>query len=211
MRTITILVPETAVPAAIVDPRYMFSAVNEFHREAGLPLPFKIQLAALSNEVVLNQGNIIVKPDLLLKDVAETDLLIIPALSGDMEKAIAKNKNAIPFIISHYKNGAEVASLCVGAFLLASTGLLNGKSCSTHWLYANTFEKLFPEVTLTDNKVIVDQNGIYSSGGAMAYWNLLLYLVEKYTGKEISNRCSNRSNRLVAGSAAVRIRRRLSR
>ncbi len=186
MRTITILVPETAVPAAVVDPRYMFSAVNAFHREAGLPIPFKIQLAAMSNEVVLNDGNIIVKPDLLLKDVTETDLLIIPALSGDMEAAIAKNKDALPFIVAHYKNGAEVASLCLGAFLLASTGLLNGKSCSTHWLYANAFENLFPEVTLTDDKVIVDQNGIYSSGGAMAYWNLLLYLVEKYTGKEMA-------------------------
>jgi transcriptional regulator GlxA family with amidase domain len=186
MKTVTILIAETAVPAAIVDPRYMFTAVNEFHRAAGLELPFKVQLAAAKHEVVLNQGSFSVRPDVLLQDVKSTDLIIIPALSGDMEEAISLNKELIPWVQDQYKNGAEVASLCVGAFLLASTGLLNGKSCSTHWMFAPTFRKLFPEVSLADDRVIVDQNGIYSSGGAMAYWNLLLYLVEKYTNKEMA-------------------------
>ncbi len=186
MKTISILIPETAIPAAIVDPSYMFNAVNEFHRGVGLPVPFKVQLVAAKREIFLNQGTISVRPDLLLADVSETDLIIIPALSGDMEAAIALNSDLIPWVVNRYKSGSEVASLCVGAFLLASTGLLNGKSCSTHWMFANQFRQLFPEVTLADDRVIVDQNGIYSSGGAMAYWNLLLYLVEKYTNKEMA-------------------------
>lgn len=186
MKTISILIPETAIPAAIVDPSYMFNAVNEFHRAAGLPVPFKVQLVAAKREIFLNRGAICIRPDLLLEDVSETDLIIIPALSGDMEAAIAFNKDLIPWVVNRYKNGSEVASLCVGAFLLASTGLLDGKSCSTHWMFANQFRQLFPEVTLADDRVIVDQNGIYSSGGAMAYWNLLLYLVEKYTSREMA-------------------------
>jgi transcriptional regulator GlxA family with amidase domain len=186
VKTISILIPETAIPAAIVDPSYMFNAVNEFHRGVGLPVPFKVQLVAAKREIFLNQGTISVRPDLLLADVSETDLIIIPALSGDMEAAIALNSDLIPWVVNRYKSGSEVASLCVGAFLLASTGLLNGKSCSTHWMFANQFRQLFPEVTLADDRVIVDQNGIYSSGGAMAYWNLLLYLVEKYTNKEMA-------------------------
>lgn len=96
------------------------------------------------------------------------------------------NQEFIPWIIQRYKNGAEVASLCIGAFLLASTGLLNGKQCSTHWLFANEFRKTFPEVMLVDDKIITEQNGLYSSGGANAYWNLLLYLVEKYTDREMA-------------------------
>ncbi|MEI2749290.1 MAG: helix-turn-helix domain-containing protein [Ferruginibacter sp.] len=79
--------------------------------------------------------------------------------------------------------GAEVASLCIGAFLLASTGLLNGKKCSTHWLYANEFRRMFPEVDLVDGSIITEEQGIYSSGGASSYWNLLLHLVEKYTDR----------------------------
>ncbi len=92
----------------------------------------------------------------------------------------------MPWIIDRYKEGAEVASLCIGAFLLAETGLVNGRTCSTHWLFANEFRRRYPEVTLVDQRVVTDQNGIYSSGGANSHWNLLMYLVEKYVGREMA-------------------------
>jgi transcriptional regulator GlxA family with amidase domain len=101
-----------------------------------------------------------------------------------MKKALQLNKQLIPWIVDQYKNGAEVASLCIGAFLLASTGLLNGKKCSTHWNSANEFRTMFPEVELVDGSIITEEHGIYSSGGANSYWNLLLYLVEKYTDRD---------------------------
>jgi len=108
----------------------------------------------------------------------------VPALSGDLKQALEANKAFMPWIIEQYENGAEVASLCIGAFLLASTGLLDGKKCSTHWIYANEFREMFPEVTLVDDKIITEEQGLYSSGGANSYWNLLLYLVEKYTDRQ---------------------------
>ncbi|MGB5005678.1 MAG: helix-turn-helix domain-containing protein, partial [Ferruginibacter sp.] len=61
---------------------------------------------------------------------------------------------------------------------------LNGKKCSTHWNSANEFRAMFPEVELVDGSIITEANGIYSSGGANSYWNLLLYLVEKYTDRD---------------------------
>ncbi|HRX00131.1 MAG TPA: helix-turn-helix domain-containing protein, partial [Cyclobacteriaceae bacterium] len=106
--------------------------------------------------------------------------------SGHIETAIKKNQKFLPWIVDQYKGGAEVASLCIGAFVLASTGLLNGKSCSTHWLFANEFKSMFPDIELVDSKVITEQNGLYSSGGANSYWNLLLHLVEKYTNREMA-------------------------
>ncbi|ULQ51865.1 GlxA family transcriptional regulator [Flavihumibacter fluvii] len=186
MKNVIILVPETAVPAAIVDPRYMFTAVNEFFRSAGHTPYFKVQLAGLTPAVQLNDGLITIHPDLLLKDVKKADLVIVPALSGNMSAAVEQNREFIPWIIDQYKAGAEVASLCLGAFLLASTGLLDGKSCSTHWLFANDFKAMFPAVALTHDRIITEQNGLYTSGGATSYWNLLLYLVEKYTTREMS-------------------------
>ena len=184
MKNIIILLPETAIPACIVDPRYMFSAVNEFFRQASKPPVFNVKLAGLSKEVKLNDGLFSVHADLLLKDVRDADLIIIPALSGDIKKALKANSDFIPWIVHQYKKGAEVASLCIGAFLLASTGLLDGKTCSTHWLYANEFRNMFPQVNLVDDRIVTVQNGLYSSGGATSYWNLLLYLVEKYTNRE---------------------------
>jgi transcriptional regulator GlxA family with amidase domain len=186
MKHISILVPETAVTAAIVDPRYMFSAVNEFFKSAGHEPFFKIQLVGLTNEVTINDGLVTIHPDLLIDQVPKTDLIIVPALSGNMEIALQKNKDFLPWIVNQYKNGAEVASLCIGAFLLAETGLLKDKSCSTHWLFSNDFRDRYPDVRLEHEKIITEQNGLYTSGGATSYWNLLLYLVEKYTTREMA-------------------------
>lgn len=184
MKTVSILVPENAVMAAIADPRYMFTAVNDFFKAAGRPEPFKVQMAGLTKEVKLNDGLFSIHPDVLLKDVKHTDLIIVPAIGGDIKQVIKDNDAFLPWIIDQYKSGAEVASLCIGAFLLASTGLLNGRQCSTHWSFANLFRQMFPEVIMVDDKMMTDQNGLYSSGGANAYWSLLLYLVEKYTNRE---------------------------
>lgn len=186
MKHISILVPYEAVPSAIVDPRYMFTAVNQFLINAGREPAFEVQLVGLSRQISLNNGAFAVNTDSSISDLKKTDLIIIPALSGDMKAMVELNADFIPWIVDQYKNGAEVASLCLGAFLLASTGLLNGKSCSTHWLSANEFRSMFPEVTMAEGSIITEVEGLYSSGGASSYWNLLLHIVEKYAGREIS-------------------------
>jgi|SRR6186997_1696341 len=186
MKNVIILVPESSVLAAIVDPRYMFTAVNEFLRSAGQPPKFNVQLMGLTKEVKLSEGLFSVHTDVTLEQSPKADLILIPALSGNLEQAIEKNKPFIPWINKQYKDGSEVASLCIGAFLLASTGLLDGKSCSTHWLFANQFRSMFPDVRLMTDKIITEQNGVYSSGGASSYWNLLLHLVEKHAGRDMA-------------------------
>ena len=186
MKHVSILVPNEAVLAAIADPRYMFTAANQFLKQLGKPPLFKVQLVGLTKEVKLNDNSFSIHPDVLIGDVKKTDLIFIPALSGDMRNTLKLNAGFTPWIIQQYKNGAEVASLCIGAFLLASTGLLKGKQCSTHWLFANEFRDMFPDVQLVDGSIITEQNGLYSSGGAMSYWNLLLHLVEKYTDREVA-------------------------
>ncbi len=184
MKNITILVPEGAVLASIADPRYMFTAANEMLRKSGKKEIFSVTLASLNKDILLSDGTATIHADKNIHDINKTDLVIIPALGRDVVKAIEMNRELIPWIIEQYKNGAEIASLCIGAFLFASTGLLKGKQCSTHWLYAAQFRQMFPDVKLADDKIVTDQNGLYSSGGATSYWNLLLYLVEKYTDRE---------------------------
>ena len=186
MKHITILVPERAVPAAIVDSRYMFTAVNGFLEEEGKGPLFNVQLIGSSPEVTLQDGLITIHPDGLLKDITQTDLIIVPAISGDLKEGIELNREFFPWIVEQHSKGAEVASLCVGSFLLASTGLLDDRVCSTHWISANEFRAMFPAVQLVDSKVITEQGGLYSSGGASSYWNLLLYLVEKYVDRKMA-------------------------
>jgi transcriptional regulator GlxA family with amidase domain len=186
MKHVSILVPEEAVLASIDDPRCIFTGVNEFLEAAGREPIFKVQLVGLSRHVQLHRGSFTVHTDLLLHELKKTDLVFIPALTGNMEAALERNQEFIPWIVNQYQRGAEVASLCIGAFLLASTGLLNGKQCSTHWKFANEFRAMFPEVELVDDRIITEEQGLYSSGGANSYWNLLLYLVEKYTDREMA-------------------------
>lgn len=147
---------------------------------------FKIHLVGLSKETRQTNGLFTINPDLLVKDVKKTDLIIIPAMHGDQKAALELNKKFIPWITDQYKRGAEVASFCIGSYFLAATGLLDGKQCATHWLHANDFRQMFPQVTLVDDKIMTEEDGIYTSGGAYSYLNLLLYLIEKYTGREIA-------------------------
>lgn len=186
MKNIAILVPETAVVEAVADPRYMFTAVNEFLKSKGKQPLFNVQLVGLSKEVKVADGIFSIHTDAIVKNAKKPDLIIIPAISGNLEQAIKLNQEFVPWIVKNYKTGSEVASLCLGAFILASTGLLNGRSCSTHWLFSNEFRTMFPDVELMDNRVVTEQNGLYSSGGASSYWNLLLHLVEKYTSREMA-------------------------
>lgn len=189
-RNVSILVFNEAVPASIVDPSYMFSAVNQFLQEANREPAFRIQLVGRKSEVPLNRGVFNVRTDAALEEVKKTDLVVIPALSGDLRTTLENNKDLVPWILRQHAQGAEIASLCLGAFLLAETGLLNGKECSTHWLYADEFRDLFPEVKLVDGRIISDVQGLYSSGGASSYWNLLLHLIERYTDRELAIRAS---------------------
>jgi transcriptional regulator GlxA family with amidase domain len=186
MRHVSILITNEAVLASIVDPRIIFTGVNDFLAAAGKPPAFNVQLVGLHNEVKLHGGLFSVHTDAVLGDIKKTDLIIVPAFGGDMATSIKRNEEFIPWIVDHHYKGAEVASLCVGAFLLAATSLLNGKECSTHWRFANEFREMFPEVTLVDDRIVTEQKGLYSSGGATSYWNLLLYLVEKYAGRDMS-------------------------
>ena len=184
MKNVSILVPETAVIEAVADPHYMFRAVNQFLQASGKAPLFEVQLVGVNKEIKLNGSLFSVHVDKLLYEVKKTDIIFIPAISGDIPTALELNKSLIPWIIDQHLKGAEVASLCIGAFLLASTGLLNGKKCSTHWNAANEFRAMFPDVELVDGSVITEEQGIYSSGGANSYWSLLLYLVEKYTDRD---------------------------
>ncbi|MEI2749291.1 MAG: hypothetical protein V9E88_11095 [Ferruginibacter sp.] len=92
MKHVSILVPESSVLASIGDPRYMFTAVNQFLVQAGKEPLFDVHLVAATKEVKLHDGQFSVHADLLLDEVAKTDLVFIPALNGNMEGSDTKEQ-----------------------------------------------------------------------------------------------------------------------
>ena len=187
---ITILATPGSNLGSIDNPRRAFLTVNEYLKSKNEPPVFKVQVAGSSKGVKLNNGMYTIHPDIEIKNVKKTDLVIIPAFEGDIKKGVEQNKELIPWLIHQYKKGSEIASLCVGAFLLAATGLLEGKSCSTHWRAGNEFKNMFPGIKLVAEKIITDEHGLYTSGGAFSSANLILYLIEKYAGREAAVHCS---------------------
>jgi len=181
---ISVFVPEYGVIEAVTPPFRTFHTANEFLTTFGKPSVFEVEYVGLKEYVPANSGEYMIKTNRLLKDVTETDLLIIPPTFGDTAKGVRANAEAIPYFKKLHEKGASLASLCVGAFLLAETGLLNGKKCSTHWAHIDEFRERYPEVEVEDGAIITEQGNIYSSGGANSLWNLILYLVEKFADRE---------------------------
>ena len=190
MKHISLLVPVRAKLLSIDTALQAFAEVNEGLKANGRSPMFNVQLVGLTKTIELNEGLYSVKTNCMISEVEKTDLIIIPPVKGNLGEALELNREFFPWIAKQYYNGAEVASLCVGAFLLAATGLLKGKHCATHWRAANDFKKNFPDVHLMVDKIITDEQGIYSSGGALSATNLVLYLIEKYAGREIAIYCS---------------------
>ncbi len=192
MKQLSIIVPngEGNNLSSIVGAYKIFSKANDYWKVNHQVELFQIQLVGISKKVTFHDGLFSVKPHTQISNVAATDLIIIPSLNHNYQKVLKQNKPLVDWLEKQYHQGAELASICTGAFLLASTGLLNGKSCSTHWTAADNFKTMFPEVNLQTDKLITDENGIYTNGGAYSFLNLMIYLVEKYFDRPTAIFCS---------------------
>lgn len=113
------------------------------------------------------------------------DLVIIPAMRYDkITDVLQRERRLIGWIKAQHQRRASLASICVGAFMLAETGLLNGKVATTNWMFADAFRAQFPEVEMQDDKIIIDQDRLYSCGGAFSFTTFVMYLIEKFWGRE---------------------------
>jgi transcriptional regulator GlxA family with amidase domain len=193
MKHITILVPDgqsnLSSMACIIGTYEIFMRANEYWKETKKKELFKIELAGISKKVEVYEGLFTVKTNANISAISKTDLIIIPSLIN-YQKVLKRNELLINWLEEQYKNGAEVASMCTGAFILASSGLLDGKSCSTHWSAENTFRTMFPKVNLQTDKLITDESGLYTNGGAYSFLNLVIYLIEKYYDRQTAIFCS---------------------
>lgn len=191
MKHLTILVPEGQNNlSSIVGPHKIFTRANAYWKKTGKEELFKIELAGISKEVEFYDGLFTVKPQTHISAIKKTDLIIIPSLNHNYENAVKGNELLIDWIERQYKDGAEIASICTGAFMLASSGLLDGRTCSTHWAAADAFRSMFPNVNLQTDQLITDETGIYTNGGAYSFLNLMVYLVEKYYDRQTAIFCS---------------------
>jgi len=191
MKHVSILVPmNNVVLSNVVGPFKVFSAANEFLKQAVQSHTnfFDIHLVGLEKDTVLYNGAFSIHCDATIDEIKKTDLILIPAVKPDsLLESLEENTGFIPWIRrQRSQNNTEVGSMCLGAFTLAQTGLVDGKQCATHWAGMELFRQLYPQVDLISNKIVTEEDGIYTSGGAYSFLNLILHLVEKYCGREVA-------------------------
>ena len=194
MKHLSIIVPEgDFILDTIVGTLNLFKMANSYSNRIGKTREdvFEIDLVGLTKTPITCHQYFQVQATKTIDEVQKTDLVIISSITGNIELAIEKNQDFIDWIKrQRIENDAAVASLCRSAFLLAETGLLNGKSCATHWAVHQKFENKYAKINLLPNNIISEDNGIYSSGGAYSFLNVIIYLIERYYGRETAIWCS---------------------
>ncbi|MBS1771409.1 MAG: helix-turn-helix domain-containing protein [Bacteroidetes bacterium] len=186
---VTILVPNgKANLNSIAGPYEILKKANSYWEEQGRKSVMNINVAGSKAEIVLSSGIFSIHPA-HINTIKKADLIIVPACAYT-DVLVKDNAELIEWMREQYKNGAELSSICSGAFLLAATGLLEGKPCSTHWNLASDFRRLYPNVKLLPDRLITSEKGIYTNGGAFSFLNLMLFLVEKYFDRATAIYCS---------------------
>lgn len=191
MKHLTVLVPNGENNISSITGAYeIFNKANSYWEAQGRKKIFRIQLAGVSETVEFNGGLFTIKPHTNISRISKTDLIIVPSLNHNYKLALKENESILDWLQKQYRQGAEIASICTGAFMLAASGLLDGKRCSTHWSVADSFRSMFPKIKLAIDQLITDEKGIYTNGGAYSFLNLMIYLVEKYYDRRTAIYCS---------------------
>ena len=171
--------------AAILD---VLETTNRLCVEAGKEKPFEIMLFQLPPS---GEGNDSFHgyPLLSIETDRDVDIVLVPSfVTNDMKATIANNRQFLPWLQKHHQSGSEIASFCTGAFLLAASGLLNGRSATTHVDASNGFAVAFPEVILKPEQTLTVDDRLYTSGGSTSSFHLLILFVQKYCGNEMAVR-----------------------
>lgn len=145
---------------------------------------FAIELVSLAQKSLRFGDSVVLRPHATIATASRPDLILIPSAGDDVIESLEPLRGFIPWIQYCAARGTRVVSLCTGAFLLAETGLLDGRTATTHWFFADLFRKTYPKVKLRPEQLIVDEGNVITSGAATSFLDLVLYLIELYCGHE---------------------------
>jgi len=192
VKKVTILAMYNTMASTIMGPVDIFYQAgviwNYFQGEKPRPL-FRTEIVTHDGGPLKCLNGTVISPDRAMNRVRSTDLIVISSIL-DVEKTVKYERGVFDWLIHHYERGTHIASICTGAFVLAETGLLDGKTATTHWGAAEEFRRRYPGVHLKPERLITDEGDLFCSGGMNAGSDLCLYLVEKYCGHEAALKSS---------------------
>lgn len=184
---VAILNYDGVVASAVAGPYDMFSKTGMIAASLNVKTKTVFEVDIVNSGSLVSNMPFSMAGNSILNNRKQYDLIVVPAMHLDrIGQTMEKETALVKWIRKQYENGADIASMCTGAFLLASTGLLDGKRATTHWMGVPLFRRHFPKVILEDDKVIIDEGRIYSSAAAFSFTSLIIYLIEKFCGREMA-------------------------
>jgi AraC family transcriptional activator FtrA len=122
------------------------------------------------------------------------DLIIVPGWKGgDAEVPVG----LVEALVGAHARGARLASICSGAFVLAATGLLDGRRAATHWRYAEALQTSHPAIAVDASVLYVEEGRVFTSAGSAAGIDLMLHIVRNDFGAEAANLVARRLARII--------------
>lgn len=130
-------------------------------------------------------GGLTIRASHGLDALKEADVIIIP---GWKSRHARPSRKLITALVDAHSKGARLVSICSGVFVLAATGLLNGKSATTHWRYVDQLESEYPQINIEPNVLYVDEGTVLTSAGSTAGIDVCLHVVREYYGQATANK-----------------------
>ena len=150
---------------------------------------YRFAVCAEERGAVRAAGGISVQVPHGLAMLSRADTIIIPGWQGvDVEPSPALVRR----LRAAHARGARIATICSGVFVLAATGLLDGKAATTHWRYAETLQQRHPQIDVQANSLYVDEGALLTSAGSAAGLDMMLHLVRRDHGPRVANQVAQR-------------------
>ncbi len=192
MKRIALLALEKCMQSSISSPYDILSLASrqwaEHFSDKGEEL-FQLSIVTGDGRPVSCFNGITITPQMGTGDCRDPDIIFIPVVIGGLE-AVVSNQTLVSWIRRCNRRGTIVCAVCAGVFLAAQTGLLDGRTATTHWNLADEFIVRYPEVVLKKERMIVDEGDIITAGGVTAFIDLSLYMIGRFGSPELSSSLS---------------------
>ncbi|WP_051228925.1 GlxA family transcriptional regulator [Paludibacterium yongneupense] len=151
--------------------------------------PFRLSVCAVEAGALMTSVGFGITVERGLDALCDADIVIVPSWHDPLVPPPAPLLDALAAAAAR---GARMVGLCLGAFVLAEAGLLDGKRATTHWAWAPQFRSLYPAVQLDADVLYVEDGAVLTSAGTSAGIDCCLHLLRQYCGAEEANRVARR-------------------
>ena len=165
----------------VTGPIQVFASANTLMAQAGQPVPYAIRVVAQGGERIEASGGVELAAHPLSPVDADLDTLVIAG--GEGVAAAATKTQLLDWLRERAKHARRTASVCTGAFLLAASGMLDGRRAVTHWAFCAELARRFPAVRVEPDPIFVQDGAVWTSAGVTAGIDLALALVEEDLGR----------------------------